>query len=98
MKSCKRIEIVIEHSMVPKLTELVKLLGLDGYTLITDVRGSGDRGMRRADELSGESSNCLVIIACDNDALASEFVESVRPLLARAGGVCLLSDALWLRH
>lgn len=98
MKPCKRIEIVIEHSMLRQLTELVKRLGLNGYTLITDVRGSGDRGMRRADELSGESSNCLVIVACDDDALAREFVESVRPLLARAGGVCLISDAQWLRH
>jgi len=98
MKPCKRIEIVIENSMVPKLTELVKELGLDGYTLIPDVRGCGDRGMRRADELSGESTNCLVLIACDDDALVSRLLESVRPLLSRAGGICLVSDAQWLRH
>jgi len=98
MKSCKRIEIVIEQSLVSTLTELARRLGLGGYTLVTDVRGSGDRGMRRADELSGESSNCLVIIACDDDALVRDFVESVRPLLSRAGGVCLVSDAQWLRH
>lgn len=98
MKSCKRIEIVIEHSMVPTLTGLVKTLGLDGYTLITDVRGSGDRGMRRADELSGESSNCLVLIACEDEVLVRDFLEALRPLLSRAGGMCLVSDASWLRH
>lgn len=98
MKSCKRIEIVIENSAVPKLTELLKMCGLDGYTLVPDVRGSGDRGMRRADELSGESSNCLVLIACDDVALVKTFLESVRPLLSRAGGICLVSDAQWLRH
>ncbi len=98
MKACKRIEIVIEKSMVPKLTALVKQLGLDGYTLVPDVRGSGDRGMRRADELSGESSNCLIIIACDDQAKVEALLEGVRPLLVRAGGVCLVSDAHWLRH
>jgi len=98
MKPCKRIEIVIENSMVPRLTALIKQLGVDGYTLVPDVRGSGDRGMRRADELSGESSNCLVLIACDDHALVDALLEAVRPLLARVGGVCLVSDAQWLRH
>lgn len=98
MNPCKRIEIVIENSMVPALTALLKQLGLDGYTLIPDVRGCGDRGMRRADELSGESSNCLILIACDDEALVASLLESVRPLLSRAGGICLLSDAHWLRH
>jgi hypothetical protein len=98
MKPCKRIEIVIEHSMVPTLTALVKQLGLDGYTLVPDVRGSGDRGMRRADELSGESSNCLILIACDDEALVTRLLESVRPLLSRSGGICLVSEAQWLRH
>lgn len=98
MKTCKRIEIVIEKSMVPGLTALIKHHGLDGYTLVPDVRGSGDRGMRRADELSGESSNCLVLIACDDQALVDALLEGVRPLLVRAGGICLVSDAQWLRH
>jgi nitrogen regulatory protein PII len=98
MKTCKRIEIVIEKSMVPKLTASIKQLGLVGYTLIPDVRGSGDRGMRRADELSGESSNCLVLIACDDQAIVDALLEAVRPLLVRSGGICLVSDAQWLRH
>jgi hypothetical protein len=54
--------------------------------------------MRRADELSGESSNCLVLIACDDQALVDALLEAVRPLLVRAGGICLVSDAQWLRH
>ncbi len=98
MKTCKRIEIVIETSMVPKLTALIKQFDLVGYTLIPEVRGSGDRGMRRADELSGESSNCLILIACDDQVKVEALLEGVRPLLVRAGGICLVSDAQWLRH
>jgi hypothetical protein len=98
MKKCKRIEIVIEKSMVPALTAVIRNHGLDGYTLIPEVRGSGDRGVRRADELSGESSNCLVLIACDEELLTDALLESVRSLLVRVGGICLVSDAQWLRH
>ncbi len=98
MKPCKRIEIVIESAMAPKLTELLRSINAPGYTLIPDVRGAGDRGERRADELTGDSSNCLVIIACDQPDMVEEILESVRPLLSRSGGICLLSDANWLRH
>ena len=98
MKPCKRIEIVIETPLVPSLVALLKELDVPGYTLIPDIRGSGDRGIRRADELSGESSNSVVLIACDDPAIVESLLESVRPLIARSGGICLLSDAHWLRH
>lgn len=98
MKPCKRIEIIIEAPQAQRLTEALRVLGTTGFTLIPDVRGSGDRGERRADELSGDSSNCLILIACENQAMVDTIVEAVRPLLSRCGGICLVSDALWLRH
>jgi nitrogen regulatory protein PII len=98
MKTCKRIEIVIETPWANKLTALLKQLGAPGYTLVPDVRGSGDRGVRRADELSGDSSNCMILIACDDDAIIEKILEGVRPLITRSGGICLVSDAQWLRH
>ena len=98
MKPCKRIEIVIETPLVPSLVALLKELDVPGYTLIPDIRGSGDRGIRRADDLSGESSNSVVLIACDDPAIVESLLESVRPLIKRSGGICLLSDAHWLRH
>ena len=98
MKPCKRIEIVIETPLVPSLVALLKELDVPGYTLIPDIRGSGDRGIRRADDLSGESSNSVVLIACDDPTIVESLLESVRPLIKRSGGICLLSDAHWLRH
>jgi nitrogen regulatory protein PII len=98
MKPCKRIEIIIEAPQAQRLTEALRALGTTGFTLIPDVRGSGDRGERRADELSGDSSNCLILIACEDQAMVDTIVEAVRPLLSRSGGICLVSDALWLRH
>jgi nitrogen regulatory protein PII len=98
MKPCKRIEIVVEARLVEKLTDVLERLGMPGFTLIPDVRGAGDRGRRRADELSGESSNCLILIACDNQSTVDAILEAVRPVLVRSGGICLVSDAQWLRH
>ncbi|MCB1694678.1 MAG: transcriptional regulator [Pseudomonadales bacterium] len=98
MKPCKRIEIVIETPMAQTLTELLRQAGAPGFTLVPEVRGAGDRGERRADELSGDSSNCLVLIACDDQAMVDTILEAVRPLLSRSGGICLVSEAQWLRH
>lgn len=98
MKSCKRIEIVIETPQAQKLADRLRELGAPGFTLIPEVRGAGDRGQRRADELSGDSSNSLIVIACDNQETVDAILEAVRPLLSRSGGICLVSDALWLRH
>lgn len=98
MKPCKRIEIVIEAPLAHRLAERLRQLGAPGFTLIPEVRGAGDRGERRADELSGDSSNCLILIACADQATVDRILEAVRPLLSSSGGVCLVSDALWLRH
>ncbi len=98
MKTCKRIEIVIETAMVPSLLVALKQIDVPGYTLIPEVRGSGDRGVRRGDELTGDSSNSVVLIACDDEAKIERILEAVRILIGRSGGICLLSDAEWLRH
>ncbi len=98
MRPCKRIEIVIEEPMAPKLVELLQGLEVPGYTVLPNAAGDGDRGIRRADELAGDSSNTVFIIACEDDALVERIVEGVRPLISRSGGICLVSDANWLVH
>ncbi len=98
MKPCKRIEIVVEQALANRLSELLVDLGVPGYTLISNAAGRGDRGLRRADEVTGTSSNCMFIVACDDEEIINNIVEGVRPILSRSGGFCLLSEAQWLRH
>lgn len=98
MKPCKRIEIVIEQPLARRLAERLDQLGAPGYTMIPDASGRGDRGLRRGDEVTDTFTNCLFIVACDDDAIVAQIVEGVRSLIARSGGVCLVSDALWVRH
>jgi hypothetical protein len=37
------------------------------------------------------------LIACSEDQ-AQRIVEIVRPVLKRYGGICLVSDAMWVEH
>ena len=97
MNAVKRIEIVIDAAHTPALLSALREAGAGGYTLIRDVQGMGDRGERSGDELTDVFRNCYVIVACAPDA-STQIIEAVRPLLQRYGGVCLVSDAQWLRH
>ena len=45
----------------------------------------------------GAFDNTLLLIACAADEV-ERVVEAVRPVLARRGGMCLVSDAAWVRH
>jgi len=98
MKSCKRIEIVIEEALTRRLSLLLESLDVPGYTLIPRASGRGDRGVRRGDDPTGTMTNVVFVIAVEDDAVVARIVEGVRPLLARSGGICLVSDAMWLRH
>jgi nitrogen regulatory protein PII len=98
MKPCKRLEIVIEEHMSRRLAEMLDDLGVPGYTVIDQASGRGERGSRHADDISGAMTNCVYLIACPDDAMAQRIVERIRPLLTRSGGICMMSEAMWLRH
>ena len=98
MKPCKRIEIVIEEPLVRRLADLLTELGAPGYTVLHAASGRGDRGIRHGDEPTGTSTNCVFIIACDQDDIVQRIVEGIRPMLSQSGGMCVVSDANWVRH
>ena len=49
------------------------------------------------DGLAGEFSNAGIVVVCPEAALPP-LLESLRPLLSQFGGMCLVSDAHWLKH
>ena len=98
MKPCKRLEIVIEKPLARLLARSLDEAGARGYTMIDHAARRGDRGERRGDELMGTGSNCVFIVACDTEEEAGAIVEAVRPHLSRSGGMCLVSDATWVKH
>lgn len=97
MKSVKRFEIIIERLHARDVVDAIERAGITGYSLLHDVTGKGDRGDRAGDELTEVFRNCCIIVAVPVEA-ANEVVESIRPLLKAYGGICLVSDALWVNH
>ena len=97
MQAIKKVEIIIGYLESPRLLEQIKEEGIAvGYTVVKEVVGSGRRGDRTGDGLSGELTNSYILIACSEDE-AQRIVEIVRPVLKRFGGVCLVSDAMWVQ-
>jgi len=97
MKPVKRLEIVIDPHFLHRLLRELEAVGVDGYTVIDQVRGKGERGLREADALADIFTNTYVLVACPED-VANRALEAIRPLLKLSGGMCLLSDAQWLKH
>ena len=97
MQSAKRIEIITSSVEMQKVCDMLETLGVDGYTIVPNVSGRGDRGIQSGDELTGVFSNSLLVTACLPERLEA-IVEAVRPILKRRGGVCLVTDAMWVIH
>jgi nitrogen regulatory protein PII len=97
MKRVKRMEIVVDTLAVPRVLEALEAAGLSGWTVVRDVTGKGERGLRAGDELTGVAGNGYVLTACEPGEL-ERVAEAVRPILRTFGGVCLVSDAEWLLH
>ena len=98
MKPCKKIEIVVEETIASRVSGLLKELGAPGFTMIRRASGMGDRGARRADDPTGSATNTVFVIACDQPDIVDAIVEGIRPVLSQYGGICLVSDANWVRH
>lgn len=98
MKPCQRIEIVIEEPLHRRMAHLLKDLGAPGYTLIPRASGLGDRGLRLADDPTGSQTNAVFIIACNDPDVVKRIIDGIRPMLSESGGMCIVSDAQWVRH
>ena len=97
MKAVKRIEIITHALELKGVLGALKECGVSGYTVINPVTGSGERGDQFGDELTGVFDNACVITMAEPEQV-EEIVDRVRTILKRHGGMCLVSDALWVRH
>lgn len=95
MKAVKRIEIVVEEIELENVIRELDQIGVVGYTIVPRAGGRGDRGVRY-ESLQG-LGNVLLTIACDAQQ-AARVIEAMRPILRRYGGICLVSDAMWVVH
>lgn len=97
MEKMKKVEIVIDSVHLNRILELLQSLGVSGYTVIRDALGMGERGIMAGDELTDVFKNSYIFTVCTEET-ANKIVEQIRPMLKRFGGVCLVSDVLWVKH
>lgn len=97
MEAVKRVEIVADSVELPELIQLVEEAGASGYTLIRDVLGKGERGLRANDTVTDVFKNIYLLVACPPD-VAHRIIERARPVLKQYGGICLVSDAHYILH
>jgi nitrogen regulatory protein PII len=93
----KRVEVVIDAIELSAVCVVLDQAGVSGYTVIREVTGKGHRGDRGGDDLTGTLKNGYIFCAC-NEAQARAVVETVRPMLKRLSGVCLVTDCMWVEH
>ncbi len=97
MQPVKRVEIITDSLQVREVCRVLDGLQVSGYSIVRDVTGRGERGVQSGDELTDVFKNSMVLLACPPERVP-EIVEAIRPILKRRGGICLVSDAMWVMH
>lgn len=87
----KRVEIVVEAARGRAIIDMVETVGAKGYTIVPDVSGRGNRGIRGDAHLSDVFRNMLIIIIASEE-VALEIVEKAQPLLENYAGIVVVSD------
>ncbi len=97
MKGMKKIEIVIDSLHIHRVVKILESNGVSGYTIIKDAQGKGERGIMTGDEITDVFKNSYIFTVCDEEK-AMKIAEAIKPLLKKTGGICIISDVLWVSH
>ncbi|SHK42053.1 P-II family nitrogen regulator [Thermocrinis minervae] len=87
----KKVEVVIDSLHLNDVLKIFEEERVSGYTVIRDVEGMGERGLREGDELTGVYKNSYAFTVCEDDK-AERIVQRVGRLIKRLGGICVISD------
>jgi nitrogen regulatory protein PII len=86
----RKIEIIIDAPLAPRVTALIDRLGATGYTLFQSIGGRGAEGEWREDQLTGAQQKVLIKIIA-NDQTADTLVESLAAELERYSCIIYVS-------
>lgn len=97
MIGVKRIELVVEAIEKEQVIASLNRINIRSFTIYHHVGGSGERGVRDEGVFGEKFENVTFVVACAESQLTS-VIETLRPILKRYGGMCLVSDAKWVKH
>lgn len=92
----KRIEILIDAPLAPRLIQAAADVGIDGYTLIPVQSGAGHSGAWRDDQVSGATTKMIFLTIASKDK-ADQLVDVLAPRLTDYSMLLTLSDVEVIR-
>lgn len=87
----KRVEILVDTPLAPRLIQAAADAGIAGYTLIPVQSGAGRGGAWRDDHVSGAATKTIFLTIAAQDKAAA-FVDMLAPHLGDYGMLLTLSD------
>jgi PII-like signaling protein len=80
----KRIEILVDTPLVPRIIAIVKKVDISGWSVIKIASGGGRDGRWDHDEVTGAAAKSIVLMIA-NEEKAGLFADEVAPLLESHG-------------
>jgi hypothetical protein len=87
----RRVEILIDTPLAPRLIQAAADAGIAGYTLIPVQSGAGRGGAWRDDSVSGAQAKTIFLTIASADK-AARFVDMLAPNLEDYGMLLTMSD------
>ncbi|WP_109356938.1 hypothetical protein [Sphingorhabdus sp. EL138] len=76
----KRIEILVDNPLIPKIINYVKQVDISGWSVIKIASGGGRDGRWQQDEVSGAAAKSLILMIA-NQEKAAQLTDALAPLL-----------------
>lgn len=94
--SRKRIEILVDTPLVPRVVAQLKAVDISGWSVIHVDSGGGRAGEWQHDDVTGASAKTIVL-AIASDAKTSGLIEAIAPLLDSYGMLLTIGDVQVVR-
>lgn len=80
----KRIEILVDTPLVPRIIRLVKQVDISGWSVIKIASGGGRDGRWDHDEVTGAAAKSIILMIA-NEEKSAQLADAVAPLLESHG-------------
>jgi hypothetical protein len=94
--SRKRIEILVDTPLVPRVVAQLKAVDISGWSVIHVDSGGGRAGAWQHDDVTGASAKTIVL-AIASEAKTSGLIEAIAPLLDSYGMLLTIGDVQVVR-
>lgn len=76
----KRIEILVDTPLAPRIISLIKSVDISGWSLIHVDSGGGRNGQWQQDDVTGAAAKTIVLVVASTEK-ANRLVDALAPLL-----------------